>query len=266
MSLVLVVCLLAAGAVLLWPAGGRAAQVRAGVPRVGEGRAGGVRVGPVPGQDADGVPGDDLDVDGQGWRARVRLLAHRLRHRGASARARSTELALIDGLAAALEAGLPVPRAVALTVGELGLEESGPPGWAGLARAAAEGQELAPAWQRLARQTRSPALGSVARAWRVASLTGAPLASALRVSAHTARERHRLIRAVEVATAGPRATVGVLTLLPLAGVGLAAVLGVGPTTLYGHPIAQASAGTGALLILAGQVWVRRMVAGVTRSA
>lgn len=252
---------LAAGAVLLWPSRGRTPAVEDG-----------------------GVP--DEGRSSSGWLRGV--LARRR-----SARERPAELALIDGLAAALEAGLPVPRAVGLAVRETGLVQEGAQepvgsirspgsvrstgataatgswaasGWAALGRVAAEGQELAPAWQRLARQTGSPAVASVARAWRVATLTGAPLASALRVSAHVARERHRLARAVEVATAGPRATVAVLTLLPVAGAGLAAVMGVGPASLYGHPVAQASAGTGALLILLGQVWVRRMVADVVRRA
>lgn len=186
----------------------------------------------------------------------------RWRERPSAARSLQEELHVIDALAAALEAGLPVPRAVELAV------RGGGEGWGGagdggvLARAAREGQELAPAWERLARQGRSPTVASVSRAWRVASLTGAPLAHALRVSAHAARERRRLVRAVEVAVAGPRATVGVLTLLPLAGVGLAAALGVGPTSLYADPVAQASAGAGALLLLAGQVWVRRMVGSV----
>lgn len=102
----------------------------------------------------------------------------------------------------------------------------------------------------------------MARAWRVAALTGAPLARAVRVSAHVSRERRRLERAVQVATAGARATVTVLTLLPVAGVGLAAVLGVSPLVLYSHPVALASAGAGALLVVVGQLWSRRLVGRV----
>lgn len=227
---VLMVGVLAAVAVLAWP----------------------VRRQPVPVSDVGDVERDEAYGFLRRWRQRW--------GRGGSARMRSAELALVDGLASALDAGLPVPRAVRLAV-----EETGPgagSGWGNLSRAAAEGQQLAPAWQRLARQTGSPTVAAVARAWRISALTGAPLADALRVSAHVARERQRLARAVEVATAGPRASVTVLSLLPLAGVALAAVLGVGPSTLYGHPLAQASAGTGALLVLVGQVWVRRMVSAV----
>lgn len=185
---------------------------------------------------------------------------------GTGRQARATELQVLDGLAATLEAGLPVARGVRLAVADVeqGLKPSTAAAWGALGRAAAEGQQLGSAWERLARHTRSPTLVAVSRAWRVADLTGAPLADALRVSAHAARERHRLGRAVEVAVAGPRATVTVLTLLPLAGVGLAAVLGVGPGRLYGDPVALTAVGSGAVLLLLGQVWVRRMVARVLR--
>lgn len=185
---------------------------------------------------------------------------------GARRRERATELQVLDGLAAALEAGLPVARGVRLAVADVwrGQRPSSTAAWDALGRAASEGQQLGPAWERLARHTRSPTLVAVARAWRVADLTGAPLAGALRVSAHAARERHRLGRAVEVAVAGPRATVAVLTLLPVAGVGLAAVLGVGPDQLYGDPVALAAVGSGAVLLLLGQVWVRRLVDRVLR--
>lgn len=190
-----------------------------------------------------------------------------------AARARGLELQVLDGLAAALEAGLPVPRAVALAVSEVGpgqerqqdqREPGEASGWDELARAAAQGHALAPAWQRLARRSDSPTLDSVARAWRVASLTGAPLARAIRLSAHVSRERHRLERAVQVATAGARATVTVLTLLPLAGVGLAAVLGVSPLVLYSHPVALVAAGFGVLLVIVGQLWSRRLVGRVLK--
>ena len=60
-----------------------------------------------------------------------------------------------------------------------------------------------------------------------------------------------LERAVDVATAGARATAAVLGLLPLAGVGLAALLGVGPTRLYGSPAALASASAGLVLLGVG---------------
>lgn len=173
-------------------------------------------------------------------------------------------LAVLDDLSAGLEAGLPVPRAVSLALTHRPVHGPGHEAWSALDLASRDGQGLAPAWARLARATGSPAVASVARAWRVAGLTGAPLSAALRVSATTARERLRLERAVGTATAGARATASVLTVLPVAGVLLAAVLGVGPATLYGSVPALVSAGLGAVLLLVGQVLVRAVVGRVLR--
>ncbi|HSP61220.1 MAG TPA: hypothetical protein VLO09_09175, partial [Ornithinimicrobium sp.] len=105
---------------------------------------------------------------------------------------------------------------------------------------------------------------AVARAWAVAAATGAPLAAAVRASAEAARERRRLHRAVEVATAGARATGRVLALLPLAGLGLAALLGIGPRELYAHPLAAGAAGVGLLLLGLGRLLVGRLVHRVVR--
>ncbi|MFK5635779.1 type II secretion system F family protein [Ornithinimicrobium sp. LYQ103] len=169
------------------------------------------------------------------------------------------EVLLLDGLAAALEAGLPTARALHLALEvSPGVDAAGR-GWEDLRRAARHGHPLAPAWARLARQTGSPTLGSVARAWAVASRSGAPLASAVRTSAGAARERRRLERVVDVATAGARSTATVLGLLPLAGVGLAAVLDVPPSRLYGTPAALVSALCGLVLLGVGHLVVRRLV-------
>lgn len=244
----------AATVLLLW-AGGRSTPGVTGPPSATGGRPGAT---PTPGD------GDDRRSMVKVVRVTVRHLGHRFGDHRAEHH-HDTQLQVLDGLAAALEAGLPVPQAVKLAVAQVGEPTPGRgcvPDWAELARAAEEGQALAPVWQRLARRSGDPTIGSVARAWRVAALTGAPLARAVRVSAHAARERRRLERAVQVATAGARATVTVLTLLPAAGLGLAAVLGVSPTAMYSHPVAMTSAGAGAVLVLAGQVWARRMVTRV----
>lgn len=244
----------------------------------------GCACGPAGGADAGGEhrcalprgPGEQAAAAERPVRTSVRQDVDRLLLRlgaGRSARARERELQVLDGLAAALEAGLPVPRAVTLAVSEVMSDPEQPrdrrerwraSDWDELARAAGQGQALAPAWQRLARRSDSLTLDAVARAWRVASVTGAPLARAIRLSAHVSRERQRLERAVHVATAGARATVTVLTLLPLAGVGLAAALGVSPLVLYSHPVALVAAGSGALLVVVGQLWSRRLVRQVLR--
>lgn len=261
------VSVLAATTVLLLLSGDRVGEVEA-TSAGGEQVVGGAEVSAPPvreaggSTDAESLPSLEAGSTMPGV---ARRLGTALRARLSGRSEIRGELQLLDDVSAALEAGLPVGRAVTLALAH------GPSGsvreeqaWTSLSRAALEGQELAPAWARAARTTGSPALAVVARAWRVASLSGAPLADALRVSAHTARERQRLERAVDTATAGARATATVLTLLPLAGVGLAAVLGVPPTMLYGSPAAWASVGAGAMLLLAGQVLVRRLVGRVLK--
>ncbi|WP_298749078.1 type II secretion system F family protein [uncultured Serinicoccus sp.] len=196
-----------------------------------------------------------------------RLALRSLGRDRAGVEAAAEELEVVDTVAAALEGGLPVSRAVGLALERARpAPRKGGPEWAVVARAAREGEPLAPAWDRVARRAGTPTLGAVARSWQVASRSGAPLAEALRVSAHTARERRRLENAVEAASAGARATATVLTCLPLAGIALAAVLGVPPTVLYATPTAWACLAAGATLLLLGQVLVRRLVADVLRSA
>lgn len=244
-GLPLLVAALTAAAVLLWPAvAGRSRSTRDAGPAL---------AGPRPAQPPARRPSP--------WRWPVPARLHPWRSSRVSA---AEEVQLLDGLAAALEAGLPTDHAVRVALEPV--LPAGPDGaaWSDLARAAQEGQPLGPAWQRLARRTGSRTAASVARAWTVAAVTGAPVAAAVRTSAHAARERRRLERAVETATAGARATATVLGLLPLAGVGLAGLLGVGPLSLYSHPLAMASAGLGVVLLVVGHLTVRRMVAGVLR--
>ena len=157
---------------------------------------------------------------------------------------------------------MPTHRAVQLALDGASRAGVVRPEWAELRRAADLGQSLGPVWVRVARRTGSPTLAAAGRAWVVAVATGAPLAGAVRAAAHGARERHRLARALETATAGARATATVLGLLPLAGVGLASVLGVGPVTLYGSAPALASLVGGAVLLATGHAVVRAMVARV----
>lgn len=172
------------------------------------------------------------------------------------------EIHLLDALAAALEAGLPTHQALTLALDSAASAGEVPESWADLRRSAALGLPLAQAWARLARRSGSPTLGAAARAWGVATASGAPLATSVRSGAHAARERARLVRAVEVATAGARASVTVLSLLPVAGVGLAAVLGVGPAQLYGTVPAVASATLGVVLLVVGHAVTRAMVGRV----
>jgi tight adherence protein B len=94
----------------------------------------------------------------------------------------------------------------------------------------------------------------------VAEKTGAPLAQVLHRYALQLESDLDAAAARQVALAGPRATVQLLTWLPLFGLGLGTVLGVDPLrVLLGSPLGLAALGTGAVLMLSGHLWSRALV-------
>ncbi|AXE37783.1 type II secretion system F family protein [Acidipropionibacterium virtanenii] len=71
-------------------------------------------------------------------------------------------------------------------------------------------------------------LAGLARAWRMAQLTGAPLAGATSAVADAMRRRTRLEATLEAELAGPRASGRLMGLLPVAGLLMAHTVGAGP--------------------------------------
>lgn len=141
-------------------------------------------------------------------------------------------------VAAAVAAGAPAGHELATRIGR--------------AAVAAESRERV-AWQ------------VVAAAWRVAAEAGAPLAPTLRELAAALRALAQTARDVEVALAGPVATARVVLLLPVIGIGLAALLGVNAlgalfSTLPGWVCLVAGGG----LIVLGIRWIGRMVREASR--
>ena len=68
-----------------------------------------------------------------------------------------------------------------------------------------------------------------------------------------------------MALAGPRATASVLAALPLAGIGLGALIGVNvPAVLLGTPLGWACTVGGGLLWAAGRGWSARLVRSAAR--
>ncbi|WP_109470937.1 type II secretion system F family protein [Ornithinimicrobium cavernae] len=173
-------------------------------------------------------------------------------------------LPLLDQLSAALRVGLPPAETLALTL------RAGPSATrehlALVLEAAREGRSCGPAWLRAARATSSVELELLARAWGISERLGAPLADAVDSAAHAMRAHRDLASRLETATAGARTTATILTLLPVAGIGMALMMGVGPTTLYGSPVALLSLGLGVVLIALGRVVVARMIARAVRTA
>lgn len=177
-------------------------------------------------------------------------------------RARPAEdvAARVEAMATALRAGLPVAVAWAETAGT-GVG-SHPPSLLAVEAAARAGRSPAAALRRHARLSGHAEWAMAARAWAVSERTGAPLATALNRAAASGRTRREQDRRVEAAAAGARATMTVLTCLPLAGVPVSLAMGLSPGQVYGHPAGAIAAALGVPLIVLGRRLSRRLVRGV----
>jgi len=177
-------------------------------------------------------------------------------------------LSLLEAIAPALEAGM-VP-ALALEISAEARSGSGRPDplatlASDIALASAQGEAIGPLWREAAESAGSPELMLLSQAWSLTEDLGVPLAQAVRTTTGLLEARIAHERQLAGAVAGARATVNLLTLLPLGGPLLGMVVGVGPADLYGgSPLTQASLVLGLSLAGIGRWWVRRMVRAVAR--
>lgn len=172
-------------------------------------------------------------------------------------------LDLLDAIAPALRAGMSSAAALELAVGSAGQRRANPD----LLAASRSGEPLAPVWRRLAQRTGSAQLQLVASAWELSERHGAPLAEAVELTAGLLRDRRRWQGRVDVATAGPRATIRLLSLLPAAGAAFALVFGMSPVELYlGSPVARVAALCGLALTGLGRLWCARVMGSLRRAA
>lgn len=177
-------------------------------------------------------------------------------------------LSLLEAIAPALEAGM--APAAALRIAADARSGSGRPDpltsiARDMATAATDGAMLGPLWRGAAESAASPELLLLAQAWSLTEDMGAPLAQAVRTTAGLLEARIAHERRLAAAVAGARATVNVLTVLPIGGPLMALVLGIGPAELYGGSrLTQGSLVLGLGLALVGRLWVRRMVRSVAR--
>ncbi len=103
-------------------------------------------------------------------------------------------------------------------------------------------------------------LDVVRQAYHLSLTSGVALADAWEMAAAVLRAQQSLRRRVAVALAGPRATMRVLTLLPLAGPIIGWLFGVDPMRLYlGSSFATACLGLGVGLLVVGHWWCRVIV-------
>ncbi|NLS11004.1 hypothetical protein HGQ17_13565 [Nesterenkonia sp. MY13] len=93
--------------------------------------------------------------------------------------------------------------------------------------------------------------------------TGAPLSGLVEQLAESLDDAAELAGAVETATAGPKLTQLILTLLPVGGVALGQIMGAQPLSLLlGGGLGLACLTGGMLCLLAGRAWSQRMIQAV----
>lgn len=109
-------------------------------------------------------------------------------------------------------------------------------------------------------RTRTAVLIDLARCWEVSERTGAPLAALLEGLAEAAEADLDADAARETALAGARATVKILSWLPVLALGLGMLIGADPVrTLLTTPWGMAAGAAGAVLSILGRVWTQRLV-------
>lgn len=105
-----------------------------------------------------------------------------------------------------------------------------------------------------------PAAAVISQARELSQSAGVPLADSWEAAAGLLREHEAVRRRVAVALAGPRATMRILTLLPLAGPLVGAVFAVDPWRMYaGSPIAIGCLGLGLALLGIGRWWCSLLI-------
>lgn len=109
-------------------------------------------------------------------------------------------------------------------------------------------------------------LGVLVRAWRLSEHLGAPASDTTATAAAVIRERRAAAERAAAVVAGPRASMRLLTALPLLGPAVGLLLGIGPGHLYGSTPARAGAVLGVLLTALGWWWGHRLLARGRRSA
>lgn len=178
------------------------------------------------------------------------VVPRRRRRRARSRGSADGDLALlVDRFATVLHSGVPPAEAWRA------VEPAAPASCAELARTGARGGDVAPLLR-----GHGSAGAAVAAALAVSHTTGAALSPVLRSVATSVREATDADRVQEAAFAGPRATNRILLGLPVAALGIGALLGADPLRmLLSTPLGHACTVAGAALTAVGMVWTRRMI-------
>ncbi|MEU7813218.1 type II secretion system protein [Pseudonocardia sp. NPDC049154] len=196
-------------------------------------------------------------------------VAEVVRRRRARARERAGATAAAGELAEAVSRIVEELRSGAHPAAALdGARSDGPLAAAALAPAAAAARlgDDVPAALRRGGAERADLVGTelrrLAGAWSLADRHGAPLADLLSGALADLRWRLTFEARVRARLAGPRATAGVLTALPVLGLGLGHLLGADPLgVLRGGLLGQVLLLVGSGLLLAGLLWSDRIATG-----
>jgi tight adherence protein B len=102
--------------------------------------------------------------------------------------------------------------------------------------------------------------GELGACFEIAEASGCPLADVLTRFAAQLEVEDDAEAARQTALAGPKATVTLLTWLPVLGLGLGMALGVDPLSiLLGTPLGMVALAAGVVLTVAGRIWSARLV-------
>ena len=107
-------------------------------------------------------------------------------------------------------------------------------------------------------------LGLLVAAWRLAEETGATASTVTAAAAGSIRGRREARERGDVVVAGPRASMRLLSALPLAGPAAGTLVGLGPDRLYASVASRALAVAGVALTVAGWVWARGLLRRASR--
>lgn len=102
-------------------------------------------------------------------------------------------------------------------------------------------------------------LALLVAAWRLAEQVGAAASAVTSAAAAALRERRAAAERTAVVVAGPRASMLLLSVLPLAGPAAALLVGLTPGRLYDSAAARLLGVTGLLLTALGWWWSRRLL-------
>ena len=108
-------------------------------------------------------------------------------------------------------------------------------------------------------------LALLVAAWELSEAVGASASAVTAAAAAAVRDRRAARERTAAVVAGPRASMWLLTALPLAGPAAGALVGVGPASLYGSAVAALSASIGLVLTAVGWCWARALLRRAARA-